>query len=144
MKKLIILTIIFASKLSFACTDFTGTFRASENGNITRIQQVGCESLSFIDPSLSFNLPLDGNYHLRSTDQNSSIYFKVLINGDKLLINTKVEFHDSSSIGDNIATRTYTEASKDIGEEVIRKTSYVNKNGVVIKQEIFSLSKISN
>ena len=145
MKRLIILASIIFSSATFACTDFSGSYRSIERENVITISQRGCEMLLFNGDSISFNLPIDGKFNRLSSDGRSSAFVKVQINGEKLLIDTKLELYVSKeNIGNDFSIRTFSEASKESDGEILKKTTYVNKNGVVIKQEILTLERISN
>lgn len=145
MKRLIILVSILFSSATFACTDFNGTYRAIEREDIIKISQAGCEMLLFSGDGISFNFPIDGKFNLLASDKNSSVFVKVQINGEKLLIDTKLELRVSKdNLGEDFAFRTFSEASKQSDGEILKKTTYVNKNGVIIKQEILTLERISN
>ncbi len=145
MKNVIILFSILVSSATYACTDFTGTYRALERENIIKISQAGCEMMLFNGDGISFNLPIDGKFNLLASDGRSSVYVKVQINNEKLLIDTKLDLYVSTAnIGADFAVRTFSEAFKQTDGEILKKTTYVNKNGVVIKEEILTLEKISN
>lgn len=145
MKKLIILASLLLSSATFACTDFNGTYKAIEREHIIKISQTGCEMLLFNGDGISFNFPIDGKFNLLASDKNSSVFIKVEINGEKLLIDTKLELRVSKdNLGDDFAVRTFSEAFKQADGEILKKTTYINKNGLVIKQEILTLERLSN
>lgn len=142
MKKLIMLAIILVSRVSFGCSDFSGTFRTSENQSITHIQQTGCETMAYSGPEGTFTVPLDGKYSVIGSNQAATFYIKIILNGSQMLVSFKQEL--KNQVGADVVVRTYTEATHDISGEVTKKVTAVNKNGLVLKQEVFNLEKISN
>ena len=87
MKSLILIAVALISSSIFACTDFSGNYKDKE-GNITRITQVGCESLQFIaqEDTLKYNMIADGQDRL---------LFKIEIGSSSLTLNARASFENS-------------------------------------------------
>ena len=87
MKSLILISVALISSSVFACTDFSGSYKDQE-GNVSTITQVGCESIKFLSggDTSSYDMLVDGKEHL---------LLKLVIGSSTLTVNAKANFENS-------------------------------------------------
>ena len=87
MKSLILIAVTLISSSVFACTDFSGNYK-DQDGNITKITQIGCESIQFSSQG-------DSPSYVMITDGKMRQLLKFEIGSSSLIVNAKAAFENS-------------------------------------------------
>jgi hypothetical protein len=84
MKKIIVLSMMLMSTLSYACLNLSGTYVTAENKVYTN-RQTDCESMTTTDESTSMTLIFDNKEYLFYELENIQVFIKSRLEGDRFI-----------------------------------------------------------
>jgi hypothetical protein len=88
MKCLIALSTFIICSVSFACTNFSGTYYFQENNQTSQIVQSGCEKITMISPDLTMTVVADNVIHEVANQD-------IIVEGQnlgKMIVNARAHF----------------------------------------------------
>ncbi len=134
MKSLIGLSAFLFSTISFACTNFSGTYMDLER-EIYSVTQNGCESLTVTSEEGTFTALADGVLRVSTDSEEATIMTAVSFSGKDLIMDNYLQFKVSlppEIPAEVIPVRMYSIYSKLVNGDVSITTTAYNMNGQVL------------